>query len=52
MFQSTGKPQGIEIVMFQLKDMPQGFKKYWVKYKNDKLVGQNPIKRNNSKISG
>ena len=33
MFQSIGKPQGIEIVMFQLKDMPQGFKKYWVKYK-------------------
>ena len=33
MFQLIGTPQGIEHVMVQLKDMPQGFKKYRVKYK-------------------
>ena len=33
MFQLIGTPQGIEHVMVQFKDMPQGFKKYRVKYK-------------------
>ena len=33
MFQLIGTPQGIEHVMVQLKDMPQGFEKYRVKYK-------------------
>jgi len=32
-FQLTGTPQGFELVMFQLKDMLQGFKKCRVKYK-------------------
>ena len=33
MFQFKGTPQGIDHVMFQLKDMPCGFKKNRVKYK-------------------
>ena len=33
MFQLIGTPQGIEHVMVQLRDMPQGFKKYTVEYK-------------------
>ena len=33
MFQLIGTPQGIEHVMFQLKDMLQGNKKYIFKYK-------------------
>ena len=38
MFQLIGTPQGIEHVMFQLKDMPQGFKKYRVKYKEGRQM--------------
>ena len=53
MFQTIGTPQGIEHVMFQFKDMPQGFKKYWVKYKTWMInFGHNPIKETTLKLVG
>ena len=42
MLQLIGTPQCIEHVMFQLKDLPQGFKEYRVKCKLDSE--HNPIR--------
>ena len=53
MFQLIGTPRRIEHLMFLLKDMPQGFNigSKQIQDMNEILVGHNPIRRHDSKIS-